>query len=147
MADITVTAANVAPNTGTVAPSVITRGTAGATVTAGQSIYLDSATNTLKLADADASTATASAVGIALHGSLTGQPLAYVTGGFFTPGATLTKGQVYCVSTTAGGIAPISDTVAATGAHPCILFYAISTSVAYVLVKDMLDTTNTQITI
>lgn len=145
MADITVTAASVAPNTGTVAPSIIARGTAGATITAGQSIYLDSTTSTLKLADADSSAATASAVGIALHGSLANQPLSYVTGGFFTPGSTLVKGQVYAVSATAGGICPISDLT--TGAHPCILFYAISTTVAFVLVKDMLDTTNTQITL
>ena len=147
MADLTVTAASVAPYTGANNPSVISRGTAGATITAGQAIYLDSTTSTLKLADADASTAAAYGVGIALHASLSGQPLSYVSGGFFTPGATLTKGQVYCVSATAGGIAPISDTVAATGAHPCILFYAISTSVAYVIVQNMVDTSLTQITI
>lgn len=147
MADLTITAASVAKHTGTISPSVVGSGTAGATITAGQSVYLDSTTSTLKLADADASAATASGVGIALHGSLNGQPLTYVTGGFFTPGATLAKGQVYCISATAGGIAPISDTVLATGARPCILFYAISTTVAYVIVQNMTDTAGSQITI
>lgn len=147
MADLSITAASVAPYTGATSPSVIGRGTAGTTITAGQSIYLDSTTSTLKLADADASTAASYGVGIAMHAALSGQPLAYVYGGFFTPGATLTKGQWYCVSATAGGIAPISDTVAATGAHPCLLFYAISTTVAFVIVQNMVDTSGSQITI
>jgi hypothetical protein len=147
MADITVTAASVAPHTGSNSPSVLRRGTAGASITAGQSVYLLSSDNTIRLADADASTAAAYGVGIAMHAAASGQPIQYITGGFFTPGATLTKGQLYCVSTTAGGIAPISDTVAATGAHPCILFYAISTTVAFVLVSNMVDTSGTQITI
>jgi hypothetical protein len=142
---LSITVASVAPHTGTVSPSVIERGTAGATITAGQAIYLDSATNTLKLADADASLATAYGKGIALHGSLSGQPLSYVSGGFFTPGATLTKGAVYGVSATAGGIDLMSDLT--TNAHPCILFYAISTSVAFVFIQNMVDTTGTQITL
>lgn len=145
MADLTITAANVAPYTGSYGPSVLGRGTAGATITAGQAIYLDSATSTLKLADADSSTATAYGVGIALHAALSGQPLTYVYGGYYTPGATLTKGAFYCVSATAGGIAPSSDLT--TGAHPCLLFYAVSTSLAYVIVSNMVDTSQTQITL
>ena len=145
MADITVTAASVVKDTGTIAPSVLANGTAGATITAGQSVYLDATTSTIKLADSDASAAAAYGVGIAMHAALSGQPLQYITGGFFTPGATLTKGAVYVVSATAGGIAPIADQT--TNAHPCLLFYAISTTVAFVLVKNMTDTAGTQITL
>lgn len=145
MADLTVTSASVSPYTGSTSPSVIARGTAGATIAAGQSVYLDSATSTLKLADADSSTATAYGVGIALHASLSGQPIAYVTGGIYTPGATLVKGSVYCVSATAGGICPVADLT--TGAHPCKLFYAISTTQAFVLIENMVDANGTQITL
>lgn len=131
------------PYTGAVSPSVIARGTAGASITAGQSLYLDTTTSTLKLADADASTSTCLGAGIALHAASSGQPISYVTGGFFTPGATLTKGMVYTVSATAGGICPIGDLT--TGAHPCILFYAISTTVAFVLIAQQYDTTGTTV--
>jgi hypothetical protein len=145
MSDLTITVASVAPHTGANYPSILARGTAGATITAGQSLYLDSATSTLKLADADLSTAAAYGVGIAMHAALSGQPIQYITGGFFTPGATLTKGGVYTVSATAGGICPIADLT--TGAHPCILFYAISTTVAFVIVANMVDTSLAQITL
>ena len=145
MADITVTAASVVPYAGANNPSVIARGTAGASITAGQSVYLDSATSTIKLADADASTAAAYGVGIAMHAAGSGQPIQYITSGVFTPGATLVKGGVYTVSATAGGICPIADLT--TGAHPCILFYAFSTSQALVLIQNMVDTSLAQITL
>lgn len=106
MADLTVTAASVAYISGGKAT-----GTAGATITAGQSVYLDAATSTVKLADADASAATADCIGIALHGSLAGQPITYQTDGTLTIGATMTLGAPYFVSATAGGICPPADVV------------------------------------
>jgi hypothetical protein len=49
MADISITAASVAASS---AASKVT-GVAGATITAGQVVYLDTTTNTYKLADAN----------------------------------------------------------------------------------------------
>ncbi len=114
MSDISVTAGSVIAS----AQAKIGRGTAGATVTAGQTLYLDAATGTLKLADADASAAAANCVGIALQSVSSGQPLDYVYDDpDFTPGATLslsvaTVKGVYILSATAGGIAPAADLAA-----------------------------------
>jgi hypothetical protein len=105
MADLSITAANVATVTGGSTSS----GTAGVTITAGQLVYLDSVSSTIKLADANASITAADCVGVALHGSLAGQPIVYQTGGDYTTGGTNTVGEVYVVSATAGGIAPRAD--------------------------------------
>jgi hypothetical protein len=129
MSDISVTAANVlaGPN------AKKRRGTAGATITAGQTLYEDSAdSNKLKLADCDASAATAKCVGISLHGASNGQPLEFVEeDDDFTPGATLSLSDqadtgVYVLSGTAGGIAPMDDL--ASGDYPVILGVAKSAS-------------------
>ena len=106
MADITVTAANVAPGTGAV---IDRRYNFGATVTAGQVVYLDTATNTWKLADNDSSATTAVLGGVALHGGASGQPAAVLTGGNYNPGATVVVGTIYVLSSTAGGICPAAD--------------------------------------
>lgn len=119
-ADLTITAASVAKSTG----AVTSTGEAGATITAGQAVYLAS-DGQLELADADA-VLTAECVGIALHGASTGQPLTYQRGGRISIGATTTVGQIYVVSTTAGGIAPYSDL--ASGDFPTIIGMAPTTS-------------------
>lgn len=103
MADLSVTAASVAVGTG----SVISDVTAGATITAGKSCYLDSS-NQAQLTDADV-LGTASATGIALNGASSGQPVRLQIAGNINPGATVTVGVIYVVSTTAGGIAPSTD--------------------------------------
>lgn len=108
MADITVTAANVVAGANA---SVDRRYNAGAAVTAGQTVYLDTATNTWKLADANASIDTAELGGVALHAASTGQPLAVLTDGDYNPGATVAVGTIYVVSDTPGGIAPAADGV------------------------------------
>ena len=106
MADIAVTATSVAP----IAQSTqIEYGTAGAAITAGQSVYYDSSSQTYKLADANASATTAVVKGIALNGAASGQPLAVATGGTINPGFTGTVGQVVVQSGTAGGLAPAGD--------------------------------------
>lgn len=106
MADIAVTATSVAP----IAQSTqIEYGTAGASITAGQSVYYDSSSQTYKLADANASATTAVVKGIALNGAASGQPLAVATGGTINPGFTGTVGQVVVLSATAGGLAPVGD--------------------------------------
>ena len=105
MADITITAANVVKG----ATAQTTTGVAGATITAGQTLYVDSAdSNKLKLAQA---TSTKYAVaGIALHGASSGQPITYVTrDAGLTIGGTVAVGVPYGLSDTAGGICPMSD--------------------------------------
>ncbi len=105
MADLSITAANVVKGTS----SQVVHGIAGATITAGQSIYADATDGgDLKLADASA-VATAAAVGVALHAASDKQPLAYIASGDFDPGATVAVGVVYAVSATAGGIALVAD--------------------------------------
>jgi hypothetical protein len=104
MADVTVTAADVLKTDGATG-----KGTAGATITAGQALYIDSTdSSSLKPADADVE-ASAVCVGIALHGSADGQPIEYQKTGTIDIGGTVTVGTPYFVSTTAGGIAPIAD--------------------------------------
>ncbi len=126
MADITVTAGNVAPGTN----AIIGTGTAGATIAAGQSIYKLTSTGRYHLADADAA-ATAAAAGIAVNGASDGQPIDFVKFGDINPGGTVVVGELYMVSTTGGGIAPIIDL--ATGDFPTLL--GIGTAVDTIKVK------------
>lgn len=121
MVDLVVTAANVQP--GATGASQTT-GTAGAAITAGQVVYLDSATSTYKLAKANVVAASAP-VGIALNSAATGQPVTVLTAGPITAGATLAPGIGYYLSpTNAGGICPVADL--ATGSYPSFLGFATS---------------------
>ncbi len=89
--------------------SRVTSGTAGATITGGDALYIDSsASNKLKLASTASST-TAACVGIALHAASDTQPLAYITSGEVDMGVAMVKGEVYVLSDTGGGIAPATD--------------------------------------
>jgi hypothetical protein len=106
MADLTITAASVAKS-GT---NTTETGVAGATITAGQAVYLDSTTNTYKLTDCNLAGAK-DFRGIALDGASSGQPLTVLTGGDITIGATMTAGLAYYASATAGGICPYADLV------------------------------------
>ncbi len=106
MADITITPANVI----TSADAVIERGTAGATITAGQLVYLDTVTSTYKLADANGASPLFVIRGIALHGASSGQPLAICTEDpALVIGATVAVGATYIASATPGGIGVDAD--------------------------------------
>ena len=127
MADLTITAANVA-----LTPGTTITGTAGATVTAGQAVYLDSVTSTLKLAQCDGTAAEADAVGIALHASLSGQPLTHApTGCLINIGATTVKTTAYMVSAAVGGVAPQADLVSTN--RIVYLGFATNTTGAFVV--------------
>lgn len=131
MADITITAASVVASGG----NVIADCTAGATITAGQVVYLESSSNTIKLADADSGTAEVrSPYGIALNGGASGQPVKVLRSGLVTIGATLTAGLAYYLSKTAGGICPVADI--ASGGYATVLGIATSTSVLKVNITE-----------
>lgn len=105
MADITQTAANVAAASGT----PFQDGIAGVTIVAGDVLYKDStASNVLKLA-INSAEASAEAVGVALNGGATGQPIRYQTGGNINPGGTVVVAEIYNVSPQAGRFAPDAD--------------------------------------
>lgn len=124
MADLVITAASVLPGTG----AVIEHGTAGATITAGQVVYLDEATTgEYLLCDTDSATAAARKPrGIAMHAASNGQPLSICKAGLLTIGATVAAGVAYYLSGTAGGICPILDVAA--GDYPSIIGMGISTT-------------------
>lgn len=127
MTDLSITAANVAAG----ANATTRHGTAGATITAGQVVYLDqTTTGEWLLADSDGASAAVRGgelVGIALNGASDGQPLKVQTDGDITIGATLTAGTTYYLSATAGGIAPLADITG--GPYFVIVGIATSTSV------------------
>lgn len=104
MADLSITAANVKHKSGPKGS-----GLAGATITAGQALYLDTADNRLKLADADA-LASSRFVGVALHGASAEQPLDYAAPGAVVDLGAGTQSLIYIVSGTAGGLSPHTDT-------------------------------------
>jgi hypothetical protein len=106
-------------------------GLAGATITAGQVVYLDSSTSTYKLADINSATAAVRVpVGIALNGAASGQPVTVQTGGQVTIGATIAAGVFYYASGTAGGIRPVADNT--TGDYPAVVGFGVSTTVMQV---------------
>lgn len=128
MSDLSITAASVIAGTG----ARTVNGTAGATITAGQVVYLDSADNEYKLADCDSATAAVrSPAGLALHGAADGQPLEVLTRGPVTIGATMTAGLTYYLSQNPGGICPIGDL--GSGDYRTIIGVATSTTVLDVL--------------
>lgn len=133
MADLVITAASVLKQS----TATTATGTAGAALTAGQTLYIDTADNdTLKLFDADSGTvAVRTLAGVALHAAATGQPIRYATAGPVTIGATTAPGRVYVGSDTAGGIMPEEDLDI--GDYTAILGYATN---ATTIVLDILNT-------
>lgn len=122
MADATIAVASVAKTNNT----VIQIGVAGAAITAGQALFVDSTANyTLKPSVATV-LLSAQVVGIALHAALTGQPIAYATGGDVAM-TTLIVGQIYVCSANAGGLAPSADLDLSTGTNYAT-FIGVSTS-------------------
>lgn len=117
MAALTITASQVLPDDN----GAQAYGNAGASITAGQVVYLDSASNTWKLFDANDVTANTAQAGIALCGSSSGQPIKVQLSGSPTlgAGAAPAVGTVYVAGATPGAINPTSDL--ATGWRTTIL--------------------------
>lgn len=123
MADLVLTAASVLASS----DATIENGRAGATITAGQVVALNTTTGKYVLADADGAAGIDRPRGIALNGAADGQPLAIVKSGDVTFNAVLTAGVTYYLSPSPGGIAPRADVLA--GDIVSILGIAKSTTV------------------
>jgi hypothetical protein len=83
------------------------QGTAGATLVAGQAVYLENLSQQLKLSASDAGSAVKAVVkGITLHGASDGQPCRIITSGTLDVGAAAAPavGMEYVASDTPGGI-------------------------------------------
>jgi len=123
MADITVTAANVVPQS----DAVLVTGKALSAVTAGQPVYRDTTTRKFAPADTDHGTAINRVVfGIAVNGAAADQTLTVQTAGTIDIGATTVVGVIYVLSGTAGGIAPAADL--ATGDYTTVLGIGVTTA-------------------
>lgn len=123
MADIAVTANSVKPTSST---TIIT-GVAGATITAGQLVYLAAATGKYGLYDADSATAEVRALaGVAMNGAAADQALGVATKGLYTVGATVAASIPYFGSPTPGGICPAADI--ASGMYATLLGFGVSTT-------------------
>lgn len=117
MANLVVTAANVKWVSGT-QPRVVK---AGATITRGQVVYLDTTDNEHKLADADNDNTSVFA-GIALTDGYDGSDMLIAPAGATVQiGATPVSGTVYVIGTTPGAIMPWADIVAADWVTVCFI--------------------------
>jgi len=107
MADLSPVIASVAAGSGV----TLRTGTAGETIIAGDSLYID-LTDGNKMRRT-AATAAASSVfaGIAVCSAATGQPVVYYGDGQITIGCVVALGIIYCVSPSAGKICPSADLV------------------------------------
>lgn len=108
MADISITAANVAKSSGQVED--VTYGDAA--ITAGMALYRKASDGKWYKAQKDGSAEESgygTKIGIALNGGGANQPGRVQLNGVITAGATLTEGIAYYVSSTAGGICPVAD--------------------------------------
>lgn len=107
MADIVITAASVLPS----ATAILdVAKVAGVAITAGQVVYLDTATNSYKLADANAAAPANSVAGIALNNAAAGQLIAIVTKDpQLAIGGTVAAGATVIASATPGAMCPDAD--------------------------------------
>lgn len=108
MSALSITATQVLPTSNT----QLENGLAGAAITAGQSVYYDTAAGTWKLIDANDTATNIYRPGVAMNtAGASGQPISVATGGSITLGAGAgpTLGVIYIVGATAGDIAPSAD--------------------------------------
>ena len=101
-ADIAITAANVVPS----AKARYSQQTAGATITAGQVVYLDTVSGTVKLAKANSASPVISVYGIAATNASLNQPVVIITSdpALAIGGTIASGGTVWVSGTNAGGM-------------------------------------------
>jgi hypothetical protein len=129
MADLSITEANVLAS----ADAVVETGTLGATIPAGDTVYLSETDGRYELADADGAAALRRPRGIVLNGGVDGQPTKILRQGDITLGAVLTAGVTYYQSPTPGKICLRADVL--TGDYVCIIGVAKSTTVLAVNIQ------------
>lgn len=130
MADLTITAANVAAGGSTMQSRNVQL---GENITAGQCAYLKTSDGKWWKLDADLTSLDSDTqMGILLTGGSADGYAIVVTEGPMIMGATVANGMAYIASETAGGIAPVSDWSGMTTAKEFHLGYGISTTQIYV---------------
>ena len=147
MADISITEANVKLAT-TVGDAKTEQFVMGATMGKGVVVYKDTVQSPakLELADADGvSDLIATVAGILLFGGVEDDIGLMITKGEFVVGGTLSKGVMYYLSETAGGIAPFADLTS--GSKIVELGRAISTTILDVDINIVKDSDGTFVTI
>ena len=108
MADLAPTAGSVVAAEGISKTEQI----AGASIVAGDWLYMDTANNNvMKLAQADGTALEATVYGMALNTASIGQPVLVARAGDVDFGCTITVAAVYILSATAGKICPVADLV------------------------------------
>ena len=95
---------------------------AGATIAAGNVVYIDENDSKKIKPATTGSAALAKAVGIALNGAAANQPVKVITKGTLENCATMVVGEAYFVSDTAGQVYPSPDYL--TGDFGCFLGFA-----------------------
>jgi hypothetical protein len=105
MADLSITAANVAVGSQSTRLQIVQVGEA---VTQGQPLYRDTTTDKYLKADANVA-GKIQVAGIALTPASTDGYVVMATGGLVNLGATLVPGTIYVLSDTVGGIMPTAD--------------------------------------
>lgn len=125
---VAITPSGVAPGAG----ATFIDGICGAVLPDGAAVYLDTATNTYKLADADAA-ASALCAGITMHPTeVIGQPVRIQTGGIMTLAASgILPGVWYYVGLTPGDIVPFADIT--TGDFPSSVCKGLTATTVLVL--------------
>jgi hypothetical protein len=101
-ADISITAANVVPSS----KARLSTQTAGATITAGQVVYLDPVSGTVKLSKANVASPVNSVFGIAATNASANQPVVIITSdpALAIGGTIASGGTVWMSGTNAGGM-------------------------------------------
>lgn len=113
MADITVTSANVKPWEN----ATLEDGVAAESITAGDSLYLDSNDELRKAYNQYADTS--ECVGIAMNSATRKQKVQYATGGDIDFGGAQTVGVLLMLSGNAGKVCPHTDVIS--GDYPCVI--------------------------
>jgi hypothetical protein len=107
MADLTITGANVGVASSVTKVVVIE---AAEAITRGQAVYRDGTNSNKATKAVNTASASSSVYGIAISESAAdGDFIAIVTSGTIITGATMTKGQLYYLSSTAGALMPYAD--------------------------------------
>jgi len=135
MADVVITAGNVLKGT----TNTVENGTAGETITAGQTVYKKSTDSLYYKADCDAVAVAANDeikefYGIALNSCAANQALQVQRTGDINIGGAVVAGTMYHLSATAGGICPEADLLATDWI--VVIGIATSTSVIHMLPYD-----------